>query len=115
MMNELDYWKQCISDAAEECNLRLTDGQLDYLAECVESGHDNYGMAFYSPPPSDRLIQIERDYVDKIKRLENEFKNFKRNADTAIKLALRIDRDAIVTIGEYGEVQKHGGRTEHIQ
>lgn len=46
-----DYWKECISIAADECDLSLTKEQLDYLASSVEGGHDNYGMAFYSPRP----------------------------------------------------------------
>lgn len=50
MNSTIDYWKECISIAADECDLSLTKEQLDYLASSVEGGHDNYGMAFYSPP-----------------------------------------------------------------
>ena len=51
----LDYWKECIGEAADECGLSLTDEQLDCLAGSVQSGHENYGMAFYSPPAGEYL------------------------------------------------------------
>jgi hypothetical protein len=47
---ELDYWKECLGIAADECGLSLTDDQLTELAEGAMGGHDHYGMAFYSPP-----------------------------------------------------------------
>jgi hypothetical protein len=37
-MTSIDYWKQCISCAAEECGLEITQEQLDSIAECVEGG-----------------------------------------------------------------------------
>lgn len=41
----MDYWKECISIAAEECGVYLTEEQLIYIADSVEGGHENYGMA----------------------------------------------------------------------
>jgi len=41
----MDYWKESISIAADECGLTLTEEQLDCLAGSVEVAHDNYGMA----------------------------------------------------------------------
>lgn len=41
----MNYWEECISIAAEECGLTLTDEQLKYLTDAVEGGHENYGMA----------------------------------------------------------------------
>jgi hypothetical protein len=41
----MNYWKECISIAADECGLQVTKEQLEYLAEAVEGGHENYGMA----------------------------------------------------------------------
>lgn len=66
----IDYWKECISIAAEECDLTLTSEQLEYLAGSAESGHEHYGMAFYSPPASDRYNEIEREWKAKYKALE---------------------------------------------
>lgn len=62
----MDYWKECISIAAEECGLTLTDEQLDALASSAQAGHEHYGMAFYSPPSSDRYDQIEREWKAKL-------------------------------------------------
>ena len=55
MTAKQDYWQECISIAAEECALKLTPEQLDCLASSAEAGHEHYGMAFYSPPESDRI------------------------------------------------------------
>ena len=65
MSTQNDYWKECISIAADECDLTLTPEQLAYLADAVEGGHEHYEQAFYSPPANDRLNDIERE----IKRL----------------------------------------------
>jgi hypothetical protein len=65
------YWEECIAVAAEECELKLTPEQLQYMAGAVEGAHENHGMAFYqpdSPYPSqirelERKLQLERAKV----------------------------------------------------
>ena len=115
MNNSYDYWEECIAIAAEECDLKLTPEQLKYLAEAAEGGHEHYGMAFYSPPPSERLDEIEREWKAKLKTLQDEHERYVRNSETAIKQALRVHRDDQVTIGQYGEVFRNDGRTTRIQ
>lgn len=111
-MSKSDYWKDCIAEAAEECDLKLTPEQLDCLAGGAESGHEHYRMAFYSP---DRIGDIEAEWKAELKRLQAEFDAYRNNAETAVKQALRQHCDAQVTIGERGEVLRYGGRTERIQ
>ena len=53
--------------------------------------------------------------IEKYKALEAENERYMRNAETAVKQALRVHCDDQVTIGSYGEVLRHGGRTERIQ
>lgn len=115
MTAERDYWKECIAIAAEECGATLTTDQLECLADSAKSGHEHYGMAFYSPPASDRLNDIEREWKAKHAALQREFDAYRSNAETAVKRALRQSSDTPVTIGKYGEVFRHGGRTEQIQ
>jgi len=114
-MESIDYWKECISNAADECGAELTHEQLECIAASAESGHEHYGMAFYSPPPSERLDEIEREWKKKYDDLRAEFDRYIGNAETAVKRALRQHRDASVSIGAYGEVTRHGGRSEVIQ
>jgi hypothetical protein len=114
-MDSIDYWKETISIAADDCGLVLTDEQLDCLAGAAQSSHENYGMAFYSPPPSDRIAVIEQEWKAKYTKLEEEGRRYRDNAETAIKQALKQHHDANVSIGEYGEVFRHGGRTDQIQ
>lgn len=114
-MNSNDYWQECIAIAAEECDLTLSKEQLQYIADAVESGHDNYGMAFYSPPSSDRLESIKREEDYRFNQLEREFQIYKVNVEKAMKTAFKVHSDDKISIGEYGEVFVHNGRTERIQ
>ena len=115
MSAETDYWSECIGYAAESCALELTAEQHKCLAESVQEAHENYGMAFYSPPSSDRLDAINAEWGAKFKRLQAEFDAYKGNAESAVKKALRQYSDSQVTIGEGGEVWRHGGRSTQIQ
>ena len=115
MNAKTDYWRECISISAEECALSLTDAQLACIADGVESGHENYGMAFYSPPTSDRVSNINREWELKYKELQKDFDKYRGNAETAVKQALKQRHDANVSIGEHGEVTLWGGRIERIQ
>jgi hypothetical protein len=114
-MTKNDYWSETLANAAEEIGLVLTPEQLNALAKAVEISHDNIGQAFYSPPASDRYAQIERENQSKLDEQERKFEKYRRNAETAIKTALRVHPDDAVGIGEHGEVTKYGGRTERIQ
>ena len=113
-MNSIDYWKECISIAADECDLSITEQQLCELAASVEGGHENYGMAFYSPPDSDRISDVTRKWEEKCKAIQRELDEYKSGAESAIKRALRQYDDANVSITKNGEVFLHGGRTEQI-
>ena len=70
--NSLNYWTECIAQAAENCDLELTREQLECLAEAAENGHEHYGQAFYSPPNSNRITDLEKEYQQKIKRQQQE-------------------------------------------
>lgn len=114
-MTSLDYWEECLDCAAADIGLELTREQLAALAGAAENGHENYGMAFYSPPASDMAYSRERDSQRQLSKLQAEFDEYRRNAETAVKQALHVHRDDPVSIGEYGEVLRFGGRTTRIQ
>ena len=114
-MSDLEYWREVISIAADECELLIEPGQLEYLADAASSGHEHYSMAFYSPPPSERMDAIEGEWKRKLAAMQAEFDAYRDNAETAVKRALKTHHDAHVTIEKYGDVLMHGGRTEQIQ
>lgn len=68
-----DYWRDCISDAAEECGAVLTLDQINAIAEAAQGAHDTYGMFVYEPPVGEierlesarlrRELEIERSKV----------------------------------------------------
>ncbi len=110
-----DYYAECVNDAADDIGLKLTADQAKELGEAIEIAVDNVGMAFYSPPSSDRYTQIEREWEAKYKALQKEFEDYRGNAETAVKLALRQRSDVHVSIGENGEVRRYDGRSDRIQ
>jgi len=110
-----NYWLELLSSSFEECGVTATSNQLRAIAEDVMLGHDNYGMAFYSPPPSDRLQEIKLEYQKKQEKLQYEFDKYRENAEIAIKKALKQYNDANVSIEENGEVMRYDGRTTRIQ
>lgn len=67
----MNYWKDCISIAADECGLELTKEQLETLADAVESGHENISN------------QIES-------RAQEELRNLKREKETRRELDVTI-------------------------
>lgn len=115
-----DYWEEAVSIAFDEADAwavyeSLTKEQRDFIGQSLQGSHENYGMAHYSPPASDRINQIERDAEAKIKALQREFDAYRDNAETAVKRALRQHSDASVSIGDHGEVIRYDGRTTVIQ
>jgi hypothetical protein len=104
-----------MASAAEECEFKMTPEQLDCFASMAERGHDYYGMVFYSPPPIDRLSEIEDGWKKKLTALQAEFDAYKGHAETAVKQALHVHRDDNVSIEPEGEVLMHGGRTVRVQ
>ena len=115
MSVQQDYWKECMAIAADECDLTLTPEQLDCLASSAEYGHEHYGMAFHSPPPSERMANIEGEWKAKFNALQAEFDAYRENAETAVKQALRVRSDEQVGIGSHGEVLLFNGRITRIQ
>ncbi|MCO2635534.1 hypothetical protein FA314_25725 [Pseudomonas aeruginosa] len=110
-----DYYAECLIDAFDSAGIEATSEQIAAIARDVELAVKHQGMAFYEPPASDRYNEIEREWKKKYEALEKEFERYTHNAETAVRRALRQHRDANVSIGEYGEVYRHDGRTTQIQ
>jgi hypothetical protein len=114
------YWEEAVAIAFEEAGAwsayaGLTKEQCDQIGESLQGSYENYGMAHYSPPASDRINQIEREAAAKIMALQREFDAYRADAETAVKRALRQHSDTSVSIGKHGEVVRYDGRTTVIQ
>jgi CRISPR/Cas system CMR subunit Cmr6 (Cas7 group RAMP superfamily) len=114
-MTPTDYWTECITQAAEDCNLSLTKEQLDCLVETVKLSHENYDQAFYSPPAIDFISEIEREFEERLKKEQAEHEEYVKNSEIAIKKALSVKIDDRVAIEKDGEVYHYCGRTTRIQ
>ena len=56
----MDYWKECISEALEDADLKASDEQIQNIAGWVEGAHENYGMAFgHDCIPNPQTLEIE--------------------------------------------------------
>lgn len=105
MSAQKDYWKECIAQAAADCDLTLSDDQLDCLATAAESGHEHYSMAFYSPSVGDYESRAEREWKDKYAELERRMRDHEDRTDKAIRRIGRIRADAIISIDQNGYVE----------
>ena len=119
-MTREEYWEEACADAFDDVGAYevwkgLTADQQKRIGANLEGAADSQSMAFYSPPPSDRINEIEREWKRKYDALKAEFERYQGNAETAVKIALRQYSDASVSIGEHGEVKRYGGRIERIQ
>jgi len=113
--SRVDYYVECLADSFAEHGVEATIEQIRAVAADVELGAENIGMAFHSPPASDRYNEIEREWKAKYQALQKEFDAYRDDAETAVKRALRQHSDANVSIGQHGEVIRHDGRTTVIQ
>lgn len=114
MSKQEDFWVECASEALDMAGVTATDEQIKEIAATVQGAHENYGMAFYSPPSSDRLSSIDREWKEKYSALEREFERYRGGAEKAVRVALRQRHDDSVSITADGSVFRHGGRTEQI-
>lgn len=104
-MNDYNYWEDCLCDAAWEVELDMTPKQLSSLSEAVQRAHEHYDYAFYTPPSSDRLNDIERVWEAKYKELQQEYDEYKQNAEAAVKRVGKFRPDTHISIEKYGEVE----------
>lgn len=104
MTAKRNYWKGCMAQAAEECDLTLMDDQLQYLANAAEAAHEQYGMAFYSPPSGNG--QNHEDAARK-KRVTDELQRVKDQRDAyemALRRALGLHSDDNIRVDRFGSV-----------
>ena len=107
-MTDLEYWKECISESADSCGLKLTSEQLEMLANDISNAHDTYSQAFYSPGWDDRFKELESNYKKENIKLKEENNEYKRNAEIAVKRLLKLDEHDQINIDQYGGVEVQG-------
>jgi hypothetical protein len=112
---KLDYWEECLSSSFEEHGVNATPEQFKAVAKDVQAGHDNYGMAFYSPPGNDRMADMEREWQKRYNTLKCEFDKYRKNAEMAVRISLKQPSDVNLSIGDDGEVTRCNGRISCIQ
>ena len=102
MTSQSDYWGECVALGCEEAGIAITREQIKELAAFVESGHENYGQAFYSPPATDYFEHEKRKQADLLKEARDELERYRSNAEAAVRRALNLRSDTHVTITPNG-------------
>jgi hypothetical protein len=62
----MDYWKECISEALDDCDIKATDEQIKNIAEWVEGAHENYGMATGESVADSNFISDDKRKLEQI-------------------------------------------------
>jgi hypothetical protein len=114
-MDNKDYWEECISVSFEENEVAATTEQIKGVADDVRVAHENYGMAFYQPPYSDRIADIEREWKRRLEQSQAEFDAYRDKSKVAVREALNLRPDSNITIEEHGEVLLHDGGSRRVQ
>ena len=69
MSAKLDYWAESVADALSNEGIPASPEQIANIAGAMETSHENYGMAFYSPPAGEHY---KREISDLKQRLNIE-------------------------------------------
>lgn len=117
-MSRADYYQEAFEIAMEEAGCwplveQMTREQRTEVGASIATSAENSDLAFYTPPPSDRIAVIEREKDARYQALEAEYQRYRDNAEGHMKRVLRVHRDDQVTINSDG-VYRHGGRTDRI-
>ena len=104
-MNSLSYWKECIQDAADECGLNISAEQISSIADSVRIAHENYDMAFYRPPSTDRISVLEEEKRIAVRQKEDELLRYQMLAEKCIKKSMGLRQDEIISIQDDGSVR----------
>lgn len=116
MSSKAEYWADALGEALEAIGKfdTLTHAEINECGEALATSAECMSMAFYSPPDSDRISEIDREWKRRLTALQAEFDQYRGGAETAIKRALRQHSDANVSISKDGSVTRFGGRAEQI-
>lgn len=107
--SKADYYAEGLDDSFAEHGVTATPEQIKAVSIDVAGYAEHEGQAFYTPPWSDRISDIERDWQTKYAALEKEFGKYRGDAELAVGKALKQYSDASLSIGPYGEVLRHDG------
>jgi len=114
-----EYWREAVMMAFEDSGLwdAIKDIPMDKLMEVgatLSVSAEHQGEAFYTPPASDRINSIEREWKAKFERLQAEHDSYVETAGKTIGRILRQDSGDHVFMSANGDVYRSGGRTEQI-
>ena len=109
-MSRTAYYQESFELALEAMGLghiieQLTPEQRLEIGESLSVSADHASDAFCTPPSSDRIANIERDWQTKYNELADEFAKFRSNAETAVKRSLNLKAWHDVVIKDHGLVE----------
>lgn len=113
------YWQEAFEIALDEMGLfslveKMTAEQRAGIGEALQVSHENYELAHYSPPASDRIAVVELEWRQRLEDERDRTEAARKGAEIAMRKVLRVHRDVPITVTDAGEVYRHDGRTERL-
>jgi len=68
----MDYWKECIQEALNECGLIATNEQISAMAKFIENSHENYSTAMGHDCIPNPLSTENNQLKQKLEREKNK-------------------------------------------
>ena len=72
----MDYWswRECISEAFDDADIKVSEEQRDTVIACVEDAHENYGLTTgqdcISNPPEQEIKNMGQKNYDEVEKIE---------------------------------------------
>lgn len=118
IMTQEKYWEEALSDAFDGCNAThiwgmLSEEQKNDIAKSIRISEECKSLAFYTPPPSDRLNEIEREHKRKIKELEDRLEEQREGFTKALGKTLKLEHTKLY-LNKDGGIDYTNGRTYEV-
>lgn len=113
------YWQESVEIAFDEIGKwdlieSLTDDERKQIGEALAGSYENYGLAHYTPPASDRFAAMEREWQQRVEDERDRTEAARRGAEKAVRRALRLMPSTNISVTDDGEVYRYDGRVERI-
>jgi len=114
-----EYYREAVELAFDGCGLwdaikDIPAATMLEIGAAIAESVENQSLAIYSPPASDRLASLEREWRQRVEDERDRTEAARKGAETAVRNILRIHRDVPLSVTDGGEVYRSDGRMERV-
>lgn len=119
MSGQARYYREAFEIAMDEAGCwslieQMSEVQRKAVGESLAGSAENESLACYSPPASDRVASIEREWRQRVDEERDRTEVARKGAETAVRRALGIAKDIPISVTDGGEVYRADGRMTRI-